>query len=84
MIRRSSFKSLLISPSTAKADVPTNSKDDAIKPAPSIFDNLSMILSILHFLAIPAISQIRRDPCSESLPAPLIHFVLTTKADLDI
>src|SRR3546814_18672946 len=42
------FRSL-ISPSAAKVEAPTNNNDDSIKPAPSIFDNLSMILSVLHF-----------------------------------
>jgi hypothetical protein len=46
----------------------TNNKDDAIKPAPSIFDNLSMILSVLHFVASPAIFQIRRDPAQKVYP----------------
>ena len=46
----------------------TNNKDDAIKPAPSIFDNLSMILSVVHLLAIPAIFQIRRDAAQKVYP----------------
>src|SRR5262245_37385789 len=64
----SSFKSLLISPSAAKVEAPTNNNDDAIMPAPSIPDNLSMILSVLHFLAIPAIFQVRRDPTQKVYP----------------
>ena len=82
-IRRSSFKSPLISPSAAKAGALTNNKDDAIKPALSIFDNLSMILSVLHFLAIPHIFQVRRDP-TQKVYQHRCSFALTKQADLDI